>query len=439
MRRAVLTFALVGALLCSARRSALAQSDPSREAQGYSLADVARVVVRTHPALAAARANVRAAEYDILGAGLWTNPQFSAVYTRSVGFTTFDPVLGFLQAGVTQQIETSNAPAARRRVAEVERDATRLDGLATRQGLVLDAHENFVRGLEAWTRREALTEHLARLERGATIIEARVGAGMAPVYDRTRVQLALAAARAQLGDADADVERTRTDLEAAVGSGVDALQGRPLGDLFASPELPARAELTHTALDARADVAALQTRSRGSIAAGEVARRGVFPGIALYGGFAIGQGYGTNGERQFDLLVGATVPMPFVDRAQGRVQAATARAEAQALAAQALVEQLHRRALGALREVERRRETLAAFERTAPERARAVAEAEAAYREAHIPVAGLIDAWEAVRDARLRAIELALETRVAEVTLWRSVARLPGDPALASTPARPTP
>ncbi|MDP3216031.1 MAG: TolC family protein [Deltaproteobacteria bacterium] len=407
--------------------AALAQTPPPAATTDarFALPEALALAARTHPALAAARARLRAASQDAVAAGLWTNPLLNAVYTRSVGFTTFDPQIGFLQVGVTQQLETAGVPGLRRRAAEFEREATSAEGRGARRDLLLDVHASVVSLAGAWLRREVHVEHLARLERGTAIIEARVRSGVAPDYDLRRAQLAMASARAALGAAEAALLRARTDLDVAVGPAAGALDGRPSIDLYAPGEVPSASDLQLPLLEGRADVAALRARARGASVEGVAARRSAFPGPSLYGGFAVGQGYGTNGERQVDVLVGVTLPMPFADRGTARAGAAAARAEAFQADAEAAVAAARRRAVGALGEVTRRQETLATFEQFAPDRATTVAEAEAAYRGGRVPIQGLIDAWEAVRDARLQSSDLAEAARLAEVDLWRAAARLP--------------
>jgi cobalt-zinc-cadmium efflux system outer membrane protein len=381
---------------------------------------------RGHPQLAAARATTRAAEYDLLTAGLWSNPQLNVQYSRSLGFTSYDPVLGYAQLGVTQVIETSGLPGARREAAEHALAASRADELNVRLGLVLDVHAAFVQLAAAEARLEIHRETAAQLERADQIVHARVAAGAAPHYDASRIDVAMADARAAVGAAEADVVAARAALDVAVGPEAVTLRGRPAFELRHAPPLSTLVALAELMRASRPDLVAARQRARAAVAQVEVARRSVLQGVSLYAGVAVGQSFGPSNERQVDLSVGLTVPLPLLDRGQGAVPSAELRAQSAGATAGALQLAAEQRLAAAYAEVARRRQALAAYEQSGVAQSQGMRrEAEAAYREGRLSVLELVDAYLSVRDARLRLVSLASEARTAEVGLWRAAGVAP--------------
>lgn len=392
----------------------------------FGLDDAVRAMLRGHPLLSAARAQHRAASFDVVSAGLWTNPVVSLRYTRSAGFTTYDPVIGYAEFGVQQQIETSDVPGARRRAMEFEREATRADGLALQQSLIFDVRAAFVSLAGAYARLNVLRETLSDLERAHQIVRARVEAGATPRYDASRIAIALADARAAVADAEADVLRARSDLDVAVGPLAATLQGVPRFDLQANPPLPSLSSMLAELPRARADLVAATERARAARAQIDVARRSVFPGVALYAGGAFGGGVGLDNAgtvtgRQVDWVVGVTLPLPVVDRGQGSVPAAQHRAIAASDLAEALLVNAQQRVRALYAEVLRRRAALEEYRSTGAAAAGGMRrEAEAGYREGRLSILELVDAYTSFRDARLRLVELAVGARLAEVQLGRA-------------------
>lgn len=399
---------------------------PDESASTFGLEDAVRTMLRGHPLLAAARAQNQAAAFDVLSAGLWTNPVLSLRYTRSAGFTTYDPVIGYAEFGVQQQIETSGVPGARRRAAEFEREATRADGLAVQQGLVFDVRAAYVSLAAAHARLAVLRETLSDLERADQVVRARVQAGAAPRYDASRIAIALADARAAVADAEADILRARSDLDVAVGPLAGTLRGVPRFDVQANPPLPPLSAMLDGLAQARPDLSAARERARAARAQIDVARRSVFQGVVLYVGGAVGAGVGMDNTgavtgRQIDLVVGVTLPLPLVDRGQGSVPGAQHRAIAANEMAEALLVSAQQRVRASYAEVVRRRAALEEYRQTGAAAAGGMRrEAEAGYREGRLSILELVDAYTSFRDAQLRLIELATGARLAEVQLGRA-------------------
>ena len=211
--------------------------------EGFGLDEVVRATVRVHPLLMAGAASVRAAGYDAVAAGVWQNPTVNVLYTRSFGFTTYDPTLGYTQLTAQQFLDLAGLPTARRRAAEALRDAVAADVATLRAALAYDAAAAFV-NLAAMQRRvDVLRESVTAITAADRIVRARVTAGAAPQYDASRIALALAELRAEQGDAEADVVNARGLLDVAVGPGADALRGEARMDFEAMPAMPPLAGL----------------------------------------------------------------------------------------------------------------------------------------------------------------------------------------------------
>ncbi|HWL88032.1 MAG TPA: TolC family protein, partial [Polyangiaceae bacterium] len=382
---------------------------------GFTLEQMFAVQRTGHPLVTAARAQVRASESQATAVGLWTNPQLDASYTRSVGNNTSYDSFGYGSAGITQFLEIAGAPRARRRAAEAESRAVRAEGAGVERRLAFDAEEAYIDLAAQIARRDVLEETIKELEHADHIVRQRVGGGMAPQYDASRIAIALARGQAELGDAEALVMRARGELAAAVGPGFASLHGNPVFDFDATPPLPSLTELQRNLQASRTDWRAAHHRADSAREEIASAERNVFPGIGL----RVGVGYG-QGPSQTDLGVGIVVPLPLVDRGQGTVPAARARAEANDASADAILLAATERLRAAHAELARRRQTLEKYR--ADTRVISVgmrSEAEAGYREARLSVLELVDAYQSFHDARLHLIELVTSATLAEVTVRR--------------------
>lgn len=386
---------------------------------GFSVEDAIAAMRRAHPILAAARAGVRAAGSDVVSAGLWTNPVLNFNYTRSFGFTTYHPVVGMPQLGVSQLLETSGLPSARRRAAEMLQQAAQSDLGAAELGLAFDVRAAAIELARAQWIVRIYRESQADIEAADAVVRARVGAGAAPRYDASRIGVALAEARADTRDAEADVFRYRAALDVAVGPEANTLRGEVRIDLASVPELVPLERLS-AAIEARPDLASARTRTLAAGASVEVARRSVVQGVNVYAGSVVGAGTGNNNEIQVDLSLGVSVPLAIVDRGQGTIPAAERRAEAARYYADAAVLAARQRLAAAWSEVQQRRTTEASFLLTESEDLRAMRhEAEVGYREGRLSILELVDAYTSYRDARLRGATLSGDARSAEVLLGR--------------------
>lgn len=411
--------ALVVFVALSVSTAALAQERivPGPAAgEGVTLTMALGALRAGHPSLESARAQVRAAEGDAVDAALWTNPVVDGSWTPGVRNNTYDAV-GYFAFGVTQFLELAGAPAARGAVARRVVDAAEADVAALLLGLSLDVEDALVRLRASEARVEVLTRTLAGMEEIERIVRARVAAGSAPDYDAMRISVAVALARADVASASADVRRVRGEFEGAIGPLGVELRGPITYDLSAAVPLPSVESLVARANESRPDVVAATHRAEAAELAVRATRREVFPGVSLRLGAGFGQSPG-----QWDLGVGVAVPLPSFDRGQGSIRAA----EARSLAARASVEAIRfaaeRRLRGIHAEVVRRNEAVLTYRATmALAEGRILDEARIGYEAGRFSIAELADAHVALRDARLRELELATAARLAEVELARAL------------------
>ncbi len=401
---------------------ARAQTD-ARE--GFTLADALRAA-RQNPNLAPARSLARAAEAEVGAVSRWTNPQLGVSYMRSFGYTTFDPEIGVPQVGVTQLIETAGLPGRRRRAAAAERDAARLEVRRAARSVALSVTTSFVRLAVARQRVAILREATQRTQDLAALVTARVAAGTAPGYERTRAALAVRASQAALADADADADEARVALDLAVGPAAVGLRGEPRVDLADAPPLPSLEAALASLPGTRVALLVTQARAQAAQARVDVARGEVFPGFQLYGGLLAGQGYGEQGQRQVDFMVGVTVPLPLINNGNDAVRAAEGRAVAAREQSEAERFEARLRVEGAWRVAQRRRDNAAEALRGREDHERLLQETAAAYRDGRVPVQALIDADDAVRDLRLQGLEVLGAAREAEASLWEALGAPPG-------------
>lgn len=382
----------------------------------FSLDQAIDAMRHSHLLLRASKASLRAAAAEVVGAGLWTNPIADASYGRSFAHPQNDPI-GSVGIGVTQFLETSGAPDARRSVARLAEKAVESDSELTIRLLGFDVESACLALTTAAVKVQLYAEANAELDRANQIVSARVRAGAAPQYDASRIAVAVAQARAALADAHADLAQARGDFDVAVGPDAGQLPGLPDIDLFEIATPASLASLTDEAQRARPDLMALRERAKAAEAQVTVARRNVLPGFSLRGGVYFGTTPGELGG-----MVGVGVPLPVIDRGQGAVSAALARAEVANAIADAVTLQATQRVAACFDETQRRRQNFRQYQETGVTLSHGmVQEAEAGYRAGKLSVLELVDAYVAKRDARLRAIELANDARQAEVRLRRAV------------------
>ena len=235
----------------------------------------------------------------------------------------------------------------------------------------------------------------ARAVRG--IVAGRASAGAKSPYELERIELAVAALASRLDEARADERAASARAREAVGVPGWHPRARPASSRRAAAAVPSALNPAHPALAAGRAARALGTR-----------RRAARPGR----GGRRSRAWCCRRSRPrprsaFGISAGFSVPLPLFDRNQGAV--ARSRADARRAELELAARTRARRGARSLRPRCSRcgRATLARFQAEAIERLpRLRAMAESAYRSGQGGIVELLDALDAITDARLRAIEL---------------------------------
>lgn len=360
--------------------------------------------------LAAQRYDVSATRADILGAGLWSNPQVSA---------TGAFLAHGIPSGGKQELYltvTQNAPIAghlglRRDAARGFSSAAERDFSAAAWQLLSDVRLAYLNLQIAQARYRVIVTASRDLERVQNIISERVTAGANAPYDRVRVGVERSELFARQTEAETDIYAARAALAQAIGKDVRALS-LVAEELAEDPrDLPADpTPLVEAALGRRSEVQAAKARATASDLRTEAAKRSVVPSpdVSLgYSHFFNIPDSATTTASGGAVSVGLSVPIPLFDRGQGTIGRSQADAEAQRLRGQQVevtvkreVEAAHAAALARVGAWKRFRDTVA------PDVERMRQMAELAYREGRANVLELLDAYSTYVEARARAIEL---------------------------------
>ncbi|MEJ7597574.1 MAG: TolC family protein [Kofleriaceae bacterium] len=303
---------------------------------------------------------------------------------------------------------TANARAARAE-AEIDRFALVVDGLRVFRGAGY-----------ARLRVALLSTERTALVRALEIVRKRAGAGDASGYDVQRLQLELTTYDDSITAATIDLRTAQRRLAALLGrsgSLVNAASELPL------PTPPAIDKLRPDALARRGDYRAAKLRIDAAKSDASAARRTWVPTLELTAG-AMSADLGTETARGY--VAGLSFSLPIFDR--GR--AAGTRADAARRAAVADTRVLERRVPEAiqiaLEAMTARADQARAFQTTQLARLDLLLRsAETGYREGGGGIVELLDAYRAVRDARLHDLELRRDASLAELDLWLAVGRRP--------------
>lgn len=382
---------------------------------GFTLAQAIAAMRAGNPLLDVATANVDMARASSAAARLWENPVLGGDYFLGIRDTSYDRV-GTFVVGVGQWLPVTGTMKTRGEMAAHEARAVALDGQRMIRELELRVEAGML-GLAAALRELEIREAaLADLREHGRIVHARVSAGVTPVYDDTRMALALADAEALVRAAEAAVTRARGEFDVAVGPRAEALRGKPRLDLLGQLPLPALDELRVKMLE-RPDLAAAQARVQSALSGVKLARREVFPGIGLRVAAGFGQGPG-----QVDVGMGLSIPLPILNRGQGFIARARAGVRAAQNTAEALVVASEQRLAAAYRTAQQQRDASRYYSEMSTDAADALlSQAGSGYRDGRLSVLELTDASLSVRDMRLRDLELAMQARFADLHLRRVV------------------
>ena len=261
------------------------------------------------PDLAAARADVVAAQGRVRQAGFRTNPEFSVELENFAGSGMLS---GFqrteITASINQRLDLAGHRRARVSASEARLFAAELQLAIARADLRQQVRTRFAEGAAA---RDLLAVARGNLERStelARIAKELVDAGREPPLRGLRAQAALARTTAALRSAEADERNARNTLAALLGS--ETPPERLVGEAVVSA--PAQVDATSTL-----DVAL--AKAQAAIARAELGQARAEGRLDPSIGIGIRNIRGTG---DVGLVAGVSMPLPIFDRNQGNIAAA---------------------------------------------------------------------------------------------------------------------
>jgi len=345
------------------------------------------------PRLAASRAAVDVTAADLEDAKIYPNPTLSLSTTNTVHG---EDTIGHSQevVGLDIPILIGRQRGHRERAAQARIAAKRAEVDIDQAKAELEIRRRFNALLGAQQKVAALAAALDDAKAVRVIVAGRQQAGAKSPYELERTDLALAALASKHGEAVSDIAAASGALAQAVG--IADWQPHAVG-----PFAPAEAADVTLGADHPELVAGLaaQTvaRSEQALAHAEAVPT---PSLQL-------QGFGTTDPQGLALTIGVAVPLPAFDRNQGAVARARAQQRAAELEHRATTSELSADLARAVAMERARRAAVVQFQADAIARLpRIRTMAEASYRAGQGGIVELLDALDAIIEARLREIEL---------------------------------
>ncbi len=327
---------VAGLCLCLAA-PVWAQSDvrpaPQNPTGVVSLADAVRLALEQSPDLAAFDWGRRAADARQLQAGRRPNPVAGVMLDDVAGSGRASDPAGAVQPQLTiqlsQLVELGAKRAARQALAAGDRTVAGFDYEAARLDVLSRVTATFHSVLAS---QDAVAQAAAGLELARQVQQtaaARVAAGVVSPIEETRADVLVASARIDADRARRTLDARRRQLSALWGHPAPTFE-RVAGDLAVLPPLPT-IEALSIALSATPDLARWTAEVERRQAALAVARGAATPDVTVSAGY---RRFTSIGSQAF--VVGASMPIPFLNRNKDGIRAADAdiaRARAEADAA----------------------------------------------------------------------------------------------------------
>lgn len=406
------------ALLAVVAATGTANADePTGEPPILTASEFLSKIERASPALNLLEGDVDLASANVTAAGLRSNPSIAFQREETFGGAGPLPENTLL---VDLPLEISGRRALRVEAAELGVDAARQTGAWQRQAILLDALGVYLKAASARLTLDVLLAERVALKRLVDAVESRAAAGDASGYDLDRLAMEASALDELVADAELELLANRRTLAMLAG---DPASRFDAGDTLALPSpvggaSPTASAATHPAR--RAAALRVQQADTELRAAG----RGRVPGLSVSGG---AKSAVDDGATRWGYVAGVSLSVPLWDHGQADADRARARLRS-ARAEQRLVEQRVLAQTGSGSEVLARLvERARHYEATQlPRLDRLVRRAETSFAEGEAPVFELLDAYRTARAGRLRAVELRLQSRLAELEVWRARGLGPG-------------
>ncbi len=357
--------------------------------------------------LAAATASIDVTAADLVDARLYPNPTLQVGSTNAlIGNSDFRSNIGHSQETIEVDIPilVGHQRARREDVAVAHVASARAAVDAERATGELGIRGKFVALQVAQLQATALAAALEDIRAVRAIVAGRAAAGAKSPYDIERIDLAVATLASKVDAARADTEAASGELAAAVG--IPSWHPHAVGELAPSTAPTALA-------DSHPELVAL--RAGEAIARSEVAHAHaeavVTPSLQL-------QSLAMTNPFGIAAMIGISLPLQLFDRNQGAIARANAEVHRTDLERVARTTELETTRDAATRLRAARSDALAHFRADALERLpRLRAMAESSYRSGQGGIVELLDALDAITEARLREIELLAGVVGAELAI----------------------
>jgi cobalt-zinc-cadmium efflux system outer membrane protein len=374
-------------------------------AQDRTEREIVDLIVRDGPQAAAIRAEAEITRRAQLARLAYPNPELS--YTREgAGFTEFLQ-LGQALPAFGQRAALARAGVAASAAADAERDE-RLWVLRTNASV---AAARLLAGQALLISAEAHTRDIARL---IEILRTREREGEGSRFDRLRAEQERWDARQLVTSAAIAVGEARATISAMLPRNVTVT--RVSGSLYTpQPPTPPHTLISRATLT-RASLRALQSSAEYASWEATAARRARLPAPTIMAGLKRAD---DGAGRERGGVFGLNLSLPVFDlggREVARWTAERARVDAERASLERQIEM----------EIVRASEALALRQAAVEEDREAAGDeltqiAEVAYREGEVGILGLLDAFRTASRARMRAIDLRLDARLAQIALERAV------------------
>jgi cobalt-zinc-cadmium efflux system outer membrane protein len=282
-----------------------------------SLPVAIEAALQGNPALAVSQAEIGVREGKLLQAGLRPNPTANAEFEDFAGTGSRKGLKsGEATQSISQLFELGSKRANRIRSADLQRDVAAAIHAAVLRDVLADVRKAFADALISQERVELARELLKITQASVQTVASTVKAGAVSPVEEHRAASTVARARAELFAAEESYAIARSNLAASWGSNTPKfgrVEGR-LEPLAKPPELGQLLEQAGTSPEvARYDVEIAQRR-----AALDLERSKAAPDLTLTAGV---REYSDDSDAAF--VFGFSVPIPFFDRNQGNILAAT--------------------------------------------------------------------------------------------------------------------
>lgn len=385
--------------------------------------DVAERQKRENVTLLAGRHRLSQVRADVIAAGVWSNPNVNV----NALLLTHDAVTGGKQevaVSIDQVVPIAGQVGLRQDVARGFSTAEERAFAASAWQLASEARIAFVDLQRAQARVKLVEVGLADLARVEQVVSERAAGGAGTTYDKVRVGIERSKVEARLAQARVELVSARGALAALVGKSLDATsvaveEGVP--DTSTAPTNDE--ELVKRALAARPELASADLRLTASELRVSLSKRQVIPSPTLSLGYARYVDVpDQNGASGGALLAGLSLPVPLLDRGQGRIDRSIAEAAEQRVLKDGVALAIRRDVELAAATLRVRVEASKRFrDQTAPDLPRLRTIAELSYREGRATILELLDAYASHLDAEERRLDLQASAAKAALDLERAL------------------